>query len=78
MTVSLCIAALCKGCVKSVEWNGGMEQWNGILEWVQKLFKAITMKQMHYKWWNARTLEHRQRKGWGYAAAAPPDLKITP
>ena len=45
------------GCLESVEWNGGMEQWNGILEWVQNLFKAITMKQMHYKWWNARTLK---------------------
>ena len=36
------------GCLESVEWNDGMEHWNGILEWVQKLFKAITMKQMHY------------------------------
>ena len=23
-----------QGCQGSVEWNGGMEQWNGILEWV--------------------------------------------
>ena len=21
-------------CQESVEWNGGMEHWNGILEWV--------------------------------------------
>ena len=21
------------GCLESVEWNGGMEYWNGILEW---------------------------------------------
>ena len=21
------------GCLESVEWNGGMEHWNGILEW---------------------------------------------
>ena len=23
----------CKGCLYSVEWNGGMEWWNGIVEW---------------------------------------------
>ena len=21
------------GCLESVEWNGGMDYWNGILEW---------------------------------------------
>ena len=21
------------GCLESVEWNGGMEQWNGTVEW---------------------------------------------
>ena len=21
------------GCLESVEWNGGMERWNGTLEW---------------------------------------------
>ena len=27
------LATTGKGCLESVEWNGGMEHWNGILEW---------------------------------------------
>ena len=23
------------GCLESVEWNGGMDYWNGILEWTR-------------------------------------------
>ena len=29
----LSIHALTFGCLESVEWNGGMDYWNGILEW---------------------------------------------
>ena len=25
--------SLSVGCLDSVEWNGGMERWNGIVEW---------------------------------------------
>ena len=27
------------GCLESVEWNGGMEHWNGILEWPKLYLK---------------------------------------
>ena len=23
----------CNGCLYSTEWNGGMERWNGTVEW---------------------------------------------
>ena len=26
------------GCLESVEWNGGMDYWNGILEWTGTKF----------------------------------------
>ena len=38
LCVCMCVRALdtkhYNGCQESVEWNGGMEHWNGILEWV--------------------------------------------
>ena len=27
------ILHLLHGCLESVEWNGGMDYWNGLLEW---------------------------------------------
>ena len=31
--------AVILGCLESVEWNGGMEHWNGILEWPKLCIK---------------------------------------
>ena len=29
----VCSFALQKGCLDSVEWNGGLEWWTGMVEW---------------------------------------------
>ena len=31
------------GCLESVEWNGGMECWNGTLEWNTRIDTGIAI-----------------------------------
>ena len=43
------------GCLDSVEWNGGMEWWTGIVEWNGGMEQWTGMVECGVEWWNEVT-----------------------